>query len=235
MFSEPPILVYESKEDATAQIAADFQHLPEDIKAFITRLFSGPRDIVPLLPAGPLRDDVAVSAERLQAIMQYNCIEGQGIGCVLAPVMGMINHNCKPNTWGYYNEAVGGMTLHALRDIDAGEEITIGYVQEAIYLTRTQRNARLTTQLVAYYQNNAASQDDIYTAMSLLRELTALIEGHGLEGLELSLAYVEQARLFGLLGDERGRRDKLRKALQFRLLCLGADHPTVSRLVEDMN
>ncbi|RYP90819.1 hypothetical protein DL770_003080 [Monosporascus sp. CRB-9-2] len=95
--------------------------------------------------------------------------------------------------------------------------------------------ASLRSQLVAYYQNSAASQDDIYTAMSLLRELVALIEGDDLEGLELSLAYVEQARLFRLLGDERGRRDKLRKALQFRLLCLGADHPTVCRLVEDMN
>ncbi|RYP09292.1 hypothetical protein DL764_001339 [Monosporascus ibericus] len=95
--------------------------------------------------------------------------------------------------------------------------------------------ASLRSQLIAYYQNNAASHDGIYTAMSLLRELTVLIEGDGLECLELSLVYVEQARLFGLLGDERGRRDKLRKALQFRLLCLGADHPTVSRLVEDMN
>ncbi|RYP90820.1 hypothetical protein DL770_003081 [Monosporascus sp. CRB-9-2] len=145
IFSEAPILVYESKEDAIAQIALDFHHLPEDSKDFVTRLFSGRQDIVPLLPTGPLRDDVAVSAERLQAIIQYNCIEGQGIGCVLAPVMGMINHNCKPNTWVYYNEAVGSMTLHALRDIDAGDEITISYMQEAIYLTRDQRHARLTT------------------------------------------------------------------------------------------
>ncbi|RYP24366.1 hypothetical protein DL765_000630 [Monosporascus sp. GIB2] len=228
IFSEAPILVYESKEVAMARIAADFHNLQEDSKAFVTRLFSGRQDIVPLLPAGPLRDDAAVSAERLQAIMQYNCIEGQGIGCVLAPLMGMINHHCKPNTWVYYNEAVGSMTLHALRNIDAD-------CTSPDSDTRRSAMASLRSQLVAYYRNNTASLDDIYTAISLLRELTALIEGDGLEGLELSLAYVEQARLFDLLGDERGRRDKLRKALQFRLLCLGADHPTASRFVEDMN
>ncbi|RYP34230.1 hypothetical protein DL767_004353 [Monosporascus sp. MG133] len=84
----------------------------------------------------------------------------------------------------------------------------------------------LRRKLTLYNQNNAPTEEDHYEAMLHLRQLVETMEEEQLESLELSLCYAEQARIFALLGDERGRRDKTRKALQLRLLCLGADHPS---------
>ncbi|KAI1763411.1 hypothetical protein GGR53DRAFT_467446 [Hypoxylon sp. FL1150] len=91
--------------------------------------------------------------------------------------------------------------------------------------------ANLRREISAYYMGLAERQDgDIYVAIAKLRELVSLFEEEGLFGLELSLVYVEQARLFAQLGDDVGRRDKFRKAVQIRLLCLGSDHPSSVQL-----
>ncbi|RYP80547.1 hypothetical protein DL769_002431 [Monosporascus sp. CRB-8-3] len=80
--------------------------------------------------------------------------------------------------------------------------------------------------LTLYNQNNDPTEDGHYEAIPHLRQPVETMEEEQLESLELSLCYAAQARTFALLGDERGRRGKMRKALQLRLLCLGADHPS---------
>ncbi|KAI6083239.1 hypothetical protein F4821DRAFT_281045 [Hypoxylon rubiginosum] len=91
--------------------------------------------------------------------------------------------------------------------------------------------ARLREELSAYYKGAGEDQDgEIYVAIAKLRELASLFEEEGLYSLELSLVYVEQAQLFAMLGDDVGRRDKIRKAVQIRLLCLGTDHPSSAQL-----
>jgi hypothetical protein len=39
-----------------------------------------------------------------------------------------INHSCKHNAQNTWNENIGRLTIHALRDIEAGQEITISYL-----------------------------------------------------------------------------------------------------------
>ncbi|PSR77732.1 hypothetical protein BD289DRAFT_486375 [Coniella lustricola] len=53
-----------------------------------------------------------------------------------------INHSCMPNAWHDLNGATGRMTVHAVRDIRAGEQIFVAYGE---YLRRTiaERNAEL--------------------------------------------------------------------------------------------
>lgn len=79
--------------------------------------------------------------------------------------------------------------------------------------------------LTRYYQGSMP-EDETLQAVSRLRHLTDLMEVEGLIGMELSLCLVEQAQLFAQLGDQDSRRRKLRQALQYRLLCLGVDHPS---------
>jgi hypothetical protein len=39
-----------------------------------------------------------------------------------------INHSCQPNAQHTWNASLGRLTVHALRDIEAGREITISYM-----------------------------------------------------------------------------------------------------------
>lgn len=39
-----------------------------------------------------------------------------------------INHSCQPNAQHTWNDELGHLTVHALRDIEAGSEITISYI-----------------------------------------------------------------------------------------------------------
>ncbi|OCK83188.1 SET domain-containing protein [Lepidopterella palustris CBS 459.81] len=39
-----------------------------------------------------------------------------------------INHSCKHNSQNTWNENIGQLTIHSLRDIEAGQEITISYL-----------------------------------------------------------------------------------------------------------
>ncbi|KAI1097543.1 hypothetical protein F4804DRAFT_351528 [Jackrogersella minutella] len=222
---EVPMLTHESKEEAVANIQFDFHSLPLAHQALYTRLFAGPTDVIPLMNVQPVRDLGSTDLTRLKTIMECNGMEGQGLGCVLLFFGSLLNHSCVPNAWIYWNDTTGSMTLHALREIDTGEEITISYIQDSSDQRRDEM-ARLRGELSAYYQRESSGQDDIYDAMAKLRRIAQLMENENLIGLELSLIYVEQAQLFDKLHDERGRRDKLRKAVQIRLLCLGADHPS---------
>lgn len=42
--------------------------------------------------------------------------------------MSQFNHACNPNAQATWNGSIGQETLHALRDIEDGEEITISYL-----------------------------------------------------------------------------------------------------------
>ncbi|KAI7563673.1 hypothetical protein KC317_g7580 [Hortaea werneckii] len=52
-----------------------------------------------------------------------------------------LNHSCSPNTYNVYNNFQGLETVHATRDISAGEEITVSYIE--LLRTRNQRAASL--------------------------------------------------------------------------------------------
>ncbi|XXG95630.1 hypothetical protein Hte_001898 [Hypoxylon texense] len=141
---EAPFFVYESCEEASENIEHDFPRLPATDQAIFTRLFAGFCDLAPIIRL--LNHDAsaaAVGPARLRNIVRCNRIEGQGIGCVVPFYLSALNHSCVPNAWVYWNETHRALTLHTVRDIAQGEEVTISYFQESVYLNHFQRNDRL--------------------------------------------------------------------------------------------
>jgi hypothetical protein len=53
-----------------------------------------------------------------------------------------INHACRPNAQNAWNDDGGFLTIHALRDIDAGSEITISYTS-GVAMAYTERRRHL--------------------------------------------------------------------------------------------
>lgn len=58
------------------------------------------------------------------------------------PTVARINHSCVPNAQGNFNTNLGTFTIHALRDIDTHEEITISYLGDQLAV-RQARQAHL--------------------------------------------------------------------------------------------
>ncbi len=68
------------------------------------------------------------------------------IGCTRAvfPTVARINHSCVPNAQGNFNAILegGSFTIHALRDIEGGDELTISYLHDELAL-RQERQIKL--------------------------------------------------------------------------------------------
>jgi len=52
-----------------------------------------------------------------------------------------MNHSCLPNSFHYWNEKLGQHVVHVIKDVSAGEELTIAYVQPV--QARTARRGQL--------------------------------------------------------------------------------------------
>jgi len=63
------------------------------------------------------------------------CGPGSPIGGVY-PTICLINHSCDSNSHHSWNDTISSETIHALRDIKAGEEITICYKDPETYQAR---------------------------------------------------------------------------------------------------
>lgn len=62
----------------------------------------------------------------LTSIFQTNCM-GMGTGAAIFPNAARFNHACNPNACFSWNAKIGKETIHAMRDIEEGEEITLSY------------------------------------------------------------------------------------------------------------
>ncbi|KAH4897718.1 hypothetical protein HBI80_190900 [Parastagonospora nodorum] len=62
----------------------------------------------------------------LISIFQINCMELDN-GAAIFPHAARFNHACNPNATFSWNAAIGKEIIHAMRDIEVGEEITISY------------------------------------------------------------------------------------------------------------
>ncbi|KAK8140168.1 SET domain-containing protein [Apiospora sp. TS-2023a] len=143
ILSEEPFLVDETRDDMIAGIGQDFATLPPASQALFTRLYAGLYDQVPHMDPSPDRDERVVALPRLQEIVRLNSVEGAGIGCVISPVLSSINHECIPNAYAYYNSETGLMAVHAITDIQPGQEVTVNYLQDNLYLESGERQNRL--------------------------------------------------------------------------------------------
>jgi hypothetical protein len=58
------------------------------------------------------------------------------------PRISRINHSCVPNAQGNFHDVLGKFNIHATRDIERGEELTLNYLQE-LGAGREKRQERL--------------------------------------------------------------------------------------------
>jgi SET domain len=58
------------------------------------------------------------------------------------PKISRINHSCVPNAQGNFHDELGRFNIHATRDIEKDEELTLNYLQE-LGAARVSRQARL--------------------------------------------------------------------------------------------
>jgi hypothetical protein len=146
------------------------------------------------------------AAERYQGIFRTNALPmGAGLneGGVFLETC-RINHACNNNSQNFWNENIERLTIHAIRDIYQGEEITISYLH-----SRRNRRARqeelwenfkftCSCQLCSLPPNQSRDSD---TKLDRVHELDCIIDQGGIEGLVSSarrmLSYVdEQVRLW---------------------------------------
>ena len=77
---------------------------------------------------------------QVMGIFETNAFKADS-GSVICPEASRINHSCVPNVHHCWNNTIGAETVHAVRDISIGEEITTTYI--AICRTHDQRESEL--------------------------------------------------------------------------------------------
>lgn len=67
----------------------------------------------------------------LVSIFQTNCMEMNG-GAAVYVHTSRFNHSCNPNAYFSWNAAIGKETIHVIREIRKGEQITVSYIDLAV-------------------------------------------------------------------------------------------------------
>lgn len=115
-----------------AKVRAMTHALDQLPQAWKDRVRDGARRVMEDLPDDclvPVEDVLVLAAQinenaySLNAQSDVNLVASVG----LFPVMGLVNHSCAPNC-GWSNAGDGSVAVHALRDLEEGEEITLSYI-----------------------------------------------------------------------------------------------------------
>ncbi|KAK7968949.1 hypothetical protein PG988_008022 [Apiospora saccharicola] len=222
VLSEAPLLVYEARDDLVADIQHQFPSSRKPASAYSP-------ECTPATGTWARAYRPATSGTRGRHRMRP------------PPGFAAINHECSPNTFMYYNPANGLLNLHALRDIEANEELTsfacpckcrcchavdgANRASEYRRLTLKMLRAELTAHHRAA-EEGAPTMDAVRQAISVSRRLVEMLEQEGLFGLEMALCLAEQSRLYEVLGDGDSKERLYRQSLIVRRLCVGAEHPS---------
>ncbi|KAL8356723.1 hypothetical protein RB601_001843 [Gaeumannomyces tritici] len=168
-----------------------------------------------------------------------------------------INHACLQNAQNTWNEGLQQLTIHAIRDINQGEEITIMYIEDranrAARQRTLQRDFRFTCscQLCLLPPSLRASSDarldeiqrldksigdgiqitaSPLQALHNVRKLLKLFEEEGLQDASVSRAYYDAFQIAVVHGDRARARVFGERAAATRAIVEGDDSPTVRRM-----
>ncbi|SPO04399.1 uncharacterized protein DNG_07084 [Cephalotrichum gorgonifer] len=73
----------------------------------------------------------ALDKEKRRAFLALHNAWDHNVGIFV--IASRINHDCEANSYGSWNELSRRYTVHAVRDIEGGEEITINYLEYALF------------------------------------------------------------------------------------------------------
>ncbi|KAG6026469.1 hypothetical protein E4U19_002594 [Claviceps sp. Clav32 group G5] len=194
---------------------------------------------------------------------EYNGIEDVQIGEGIFLEASRINHDCESNTFHHWNNNIKRHTVHAIRDIDAGEEITLSYVD---YLQNRELRKRT---LKDYYdftcscrlcslpdkqskQHYRKLEQIVRLTLPILhcgekefRKSPLKVLGYfhsrvrvytemGREDVDLAKVYRQAWWIANLHGDSARARVFSEKAISLWKTLVGADHEYISHFVNDM-
>ncbi|KAF2766148.1 SET domain-containing protein [Teratosphaeria nubilosa] len=173
-----------------------------------------------------------------------------------------LNHACKPSAQGNFNAALGNFTIHALRPIDPGEEITISYLSEHGALkeyrqerllscygflcdcpacdTRTLRGRQsearrlhLQASLHAWQEGTVDSGvSDHVAELHIVKSMLQMYQAEGISGREVATTYLAAAELAAKEGMTDDAAEYVEKGLRMEKDCCGLDSPTFHASLE---
>lgn len=116
-----------------------------------------------------------------------------------------INHSCRHNAQNTWNENIGRLTIHALRDIEAGQEITISYLPSTSEYAERQRYLKEKFKFeckCALCSLPRAQRKQSDTRLRKLQDIDKSIRGFFWGELEPETALHLLHKMFGLFDDE---------------------------------
>ncbi|KAF7546917.1 hypothetical protein G7Z17_g8094 [Cylindrodendrum hubeiense] len=166
-----------------------------------------------------------------------------------------INHSCQPNAQQMWNSSLSSLTVHALDDIQTGDEITIsyisgvsmGYIERQRYLmdgfsffcacglcslplSARLRNDERLAQIQSIEDNGDLVNPDEVSRRSTevyrqVRQLFELLEEEGIRDMRLSNACFMAFQIAAIIGDKSRAKVFAEKAYSARKLLSGDDNP----------
>lgn len=175
------------------------------------------------------------------------------------PEASRINHACTQNAQNTWNENLQQLTIHAIRDIDEGEEITIMYLSDRANRparqVALQKNFRFTcscrlcalpepqlslsnTRLdeIMWLDQYIGDAEHIaaipFQVLQAVRKLLRLCEEEGIDDATIPRAYYDAFQIAAFNSDRARARVFAERAAKARTVIEGDDSPTVHRLEE---
>lgn len=165
-----------------------------------------------------------------------------------------INHSCQPNAQYAWNDNLGHLTVHALRDIDANHEITISYIS-GVLLGYAERQRHLmdafsfacTCELCSlpltarndsdYKLDQIRSIEDAATDLDQVLERLAkflsqvyrlfeLLEVEGIYNISIARACFNAFQIAAMVGDKARAKVFAERVYTARKVLAGDDNPT---------
>ncbi|KAJ5797553.1 uncharacterized protein N7503_006849 [Penicillium pulvis] len=171
-----------------------------------------------------------------------------------------INHSCIPNLNYAYNNVLEKGTFHAVRDISAGEELTVMYIDGA-NRPRTRRQSELLQwgflcvcpacehtpegdlkekrrlelfliDQVLTINELSGAQESARGALQLAQKMAGIQKSEGLVNRALTASY-RDATMYSLrLGNPQMALLWAEKGLEVELYCVGEDHPDYQQMLD---
>ena len=192
-----------------------------------------------------------------------NCFEVRDKVSAISLKASRVNHSCVPNAFFSWNENLHRMTIHAIVDIPAGEEITVSYVFTFFSLEYRQklfreyygfncdcpacdlgtangrRGEKCRQKMEKLYKavdkrNDGPSNNDEHE-MAMLLEFITLAQDQRMDGEFLSCMYRRASECYEDRGLEKEALTYTEMRLETDTRLLGEDHPLTQKSATTLN
>lgn len=162
-----------------------------------------------------------------------------------------INHACNPNTQNSWNERISRETIHAVRDIKKGEEITISYIghyapyDERQLILKTKFNFNCACEQCSLPPDHRRISDmrldaiqkldqgilgagsNAKLGLGMVRKILTLLEEVGMYSSQVYRAYYDAFQMMAASDDKTRAAEFIRLALEHARVVEGNDSETV--------